>query len=68
MADEPKQNFYEGDTVVLKSGGPKMTVQKVFPDGFTLMCLWFTDAKELKQGNFGYAMVEKVVAGERKAS
>jgi uncharacterized protein YodC (DUF2158 family) len=36
-------NFKEGDVVQLKSGGPKMTVQKVTPQG--LICVWFITEK-----------------------
>lgn len=37
-------NLNPGDIVRLKSGGPKMTVATVAPDGtknYTIHCLWF---------------------------
>jgi uncharacterized protein YodC (DUF2158 family) len=40
--------FKKSDVVTLKSGGPKMTVNKVQDDG-TLWCIWFDD-KHVQQG------------------
>jgi uncharacterized protein YodC (DUF2158 family) len=42
--------FNPGDTVVLKSGGPKMTVDQVGVDGFdkpAVWCDWFEGAKKM---------------------
>lgn len=36
--------FKIGDTVVLKSSGPNMTVTKVF-DGKSIWCTWFAGKK-----------------------
>ncbi|CAJ0561823.1 TPA: DUF2158 domain-containing protein [Proteus mirabilis] len=35
-------NFNIGDVVVLKSGGPKMTVSEVRNDNY-VTCVWFED-------------------------
>jgi uncharacterized protein YodC (DUF2158 family) len=43
-------NFQIGEIVQLKSGGPKMTVRQVFPDG-TVTCQWFAGTK-LSHGIF----------------
>lgn len=43
--------FKAGDVVVLKSGGPKMTVWGINPDG-VVNVNWF-DGGELKSGGFG---------------
>jgi uncharacterized protein YodC (DUF2158 family) len=40
--------FKKGDVVTLKSGGPKMTVNRVEDDG-KLWCIWF-DRKNVQQG------------------
>ncbi|EPM4291468.1 YodC family protein [Vibrio fluvialis] len=43
--------FNVGDTVMLKSGGPVMTVTgKDFGDN--LICTWFDSKQELKTGSF----------------
>ena len=39
-------NLNIGDTVWLKSGGPKMTISE--PDGTEYKCQWFNDKKELQ--------------------
>jgi uncharacterized protein YodC (DUF2158 family) len=38
------QSFKEGDVVQLKSGGPKMTIDGVAPQG-KYYCVWFAGAK-----------------------
>ena len=43
------REFVAGDVVVLKSGGPPMTVQDHAPDG--VRCLWFDEA-EMCSGTF----------------
>ncbi|PWV45361.1 DUF2158 domain-containing protein [Chitinophaga sp. S165] len=35
-------SFQEGDIVVLKSGGPKMTIQE---PGYWVKCIWFNELK-----------------------
>lgn len=55
--------FKEGDTVQLKSGGPVMTVDSDQGDG-TVWCIWFSTAKdgtsEVKGNAFKYSMLTKV--------
>lgn len=46
--------FKIGDVVVLRSGGPRMTVEKI--DGTTAHCKWFEKDKQ-KQGAFDAAML-----------
>jgi uncharacterized protein YodC (DUF2158 family) len=42
----PAQKFKTGDRVVLKSGGPVMTVLKYEPlDGDEVICQWFQGSK-----------------------
>lgn len=43
-------NWKVGDQVVLKSGGPVMTVNSAFGD--TVNCAWFA-GKKREQGTFG---------------
>ncbi len=42
--------FNEGDIVVLKSGGPQMTVNEI--DGDICHCQWFDAKKSLMFGSF----------------
>ncbi|EPF4546975.1 YodC family protein [Citrobacter murliniae] len=44
-----KQSFIEGDLVVLKSGGPDMTIKAVYSD--EIFCQWFA-GKKLESGRF----------------
>lgn len=44
MSDD---SFKVGDVVLLKSGGPSMTVSHVAPDG-SLLCVWFPDQSSVK--------------------
>ena len=41
--------FTEGDLVVLKSGGPEMTIKVIYSD--EILCQWFA-GKKLEQGRF----------------
>lgn len=43
-------SFTTGDTVWLKSGGPKMTINELL-EGDEYRCQWFDDKKQL-QGRF----------------
>jgi uncharacterized protein YodC (DUF2158 family) len=53
-------NFKIGDVVVLKSGGPKMTVEKIGPRNsndpdIVARCLWFDNVQgneQVKDGQF----------------
>ncbi|MFP2273218.1 YodC family protein [Enterobacter ludwigii] len=42
-------SFTEGDLVVLKSGGPEMTIKAIYSD--EIVCQWFA-GKKLEQGRF----------------
>ncbi len=37
--------FKEGDVVMLKSGGPSMTINKYLEDDDLYECVWFVDNK-----------------------
>lgn len=50
-----EQAFSVGDTVMLKSGGPMMTVEKVRGD--TVTCVWF-DGKKAHDRKFLMSMLE----------
>jgi uncharacterized protein YodC (DUF2158 family) len=46
-----KTHFKKGDTVKLKSGGPKMTIE--FITCFdTIMCVWFDKQEHKQKGTF----------------
>ena len=49
-----------GDVVELKSGGPRMTVDRVDPDGM-LWCRWFVDGT-LRSGAFTTKQLEQTTA------
>lgn len=60
--------FVAGDLVVLKSGGPVMTVNKI--DLTSLQCQWF-GGKKLEHGYFDpkavrLATAEDIAAGQKK--
>ncbi|QKN82079.1 YodC family protein [Scandinavium goeteborgense] len=44
-------SFNVGDLVVLKSGGPEMTIKFVYQD--EILCQWFA-GKKLEQGRFAH--------------
>ncbi|WP_454884769.1 YodC family protein [Sphingomonas oryzagri] len=48
------QQFKAGDQVMLRSGGPYMTVERV--NGDTILCVWFHE-QELKHASFGAALL-----------
>lgn len=51
MKDEPV--FKEGDEVILSSGGPLMTVYKVWdPSDAPYSCCWFSTDKVLQKASF----------------
>jgi uncharacterized protein YodC (DUF2158 family) len=51
-----------GDRVMLKSGGPSMTVSSVNGEHFagTAFCLWFTEEGELKSYRFRIEALQKM--------
>jgi uncharacterized protein YodC (DUF2158 family) len=57
------QDFQIGDVVRLKSGGPKMTVTSVGPDGhgkLTVWCVWFPEnSAKPEHGAFPAEAVER---------
>jgi uncharacterized protein YodC (DUF2158 family) len=42
-------SFKIGDTVQLKSGGPKMTIESIQDDG-SYWCVWFVDKGDQRKG------------------
>ena len=52
-----------GDLVVLKSGGPKMTAQHVIGGAgqspACLLCRWFDDSNQLREGTFALPSLKK---------
>lgn len=53
-------NFQNGDTVQLKSGGPKMSVQGITTEwGHKVHCKWFVGT-DLKDGSFSPESLVKV--------
>ncbi len=54
----PEKEFKVGDEVILKSGGPVMTVQEV-EDTDTVVCQWFVDGKKLEYGSFPMASLKR---------
>jgi len=44
-------SFAVGDTVMLKSGGPTMTVTYVLSDG-EVRCVWFVDGTSVSKHDF----------------
>jgi len=54
MADE---QFKPGDTVMLRSGGPRMTVAMV--DGRSAFCEWFSDDQQPKGRSFALSSLKR---------
>ena len=52
-----RQNARAGNVVLLKTGGPQMTINSVLDD--QAICLWF-EGKELRSGNFDYYALDKI--------
>ncbi|NMH66931.1 YodC family protein [Shewanella salipaludis] len=48
--------FKVGDVVVLKSGGPRMTVVEI--DELDCFCQWFDDKNNLASGGFSASSIE----------
>ena len=51
------QKLSVGSTVILKSGGPIMTVNHL-RDGNEVTCVWFKDGKDLQNGVFKIETLE----------
>ena len=58
------ENIKAGDVVVLKSGGPRMTVDYVNDDGKTAYCIWFDKNETRQRKNFFLASLAKVQTTE----
>lgn len=52
------EDFEIGDVVVLRSGGPKMTVHGLVSDG-DVVCQWF-ESNEVHEENFPKEVLKKV--------
>lgn len=50
-----------GDVVILKSGGPRMTVDLI--DGEDVQCTWFDDKNALEQRSFKSNLLRKPSVG-----
>ncbi len=55
----PEKEFKVGDVVILKSGGPAMTVDEIDDDKDTIECRWFGDGKKLEYGSFPIDTLER---------
>jgi uncharacterized protein YodC (DUF2158 family) len=63
MVQQLQRQFQPGDVIQLKSGGPKMTVYLVMPNGVS--CQWFAGGK-LRVGHFNLEIVARVEEEEKK--
>jgi uncharacterized protein YodC (DUF2158 family) len=57
MAQQEDNGINVGDVVRLKSGGPKMTVEKIVPQSsndteLSAQCWWFVKDEEVKTNQF----------------
>lgn len=50
--------FKTGDVVILKSGGPNMTVVSISEDGSIVYCTWMSDDDDVYEGDFIPATIE----------
>lgn len=51
-----------GDTVMLNSGGPKMTVEKIFSSNERILAIWYNDiTKEYSKEEFPTKAVTKKI-------
>ena len=60
------EQWKEGDVVQLKSGSPKMIVDRVVhysDDRTSVYCIWFEDNKK-QEGNFPPSGLEKITEAE----
>lgn len=56
-----------GDLVVLKSGGPVMTVKGMYPNGHMVSCVWFVADGSLKAEAFDVRCLRHIVKGDQVA-
>jgi uncharacterized protein YodC (DUF2158 family) len=54
------KEFKIGDTVMLNSGGPAMTVEQT-PDPKCVCTVWITESGERRNGSFNSSMLSKAV-------
>ena len=59
MKKEP-DTLYVGDVVVLKSGGPHMTVYGFAEEDATAKCVWFTLDQIPRYGEFPELLLQRV--------
>ena len=60
--------FQQGDVVLLKSGGPKMTIMDIKEEdgSFSYVCLWFVDHQNQKKETYPEAVLKKFVPPGRR--
>lgn len=61
----PNENLKIGDTVVLKSGGPIMTIKEIRDAGKEAKCVWFVK-EEIKEHSFPVESLKKANPKENK--
>ena len=59
-------DFAIGDEVFLKSGGEKMTIEKI--DGTMASCVWFDKSKKVERNNFHTATLKKAPTAQERAA
>jgi uncharacterized protein YodC (DUF2158 family) len=52
-------NYFVGDVVTLKAGGPRMTITGINAGGNWLRCQWFDEHGELRQELFSQEDVQR---------
>ena len=64
-----EREFRVGDVIMLKSGGPKMTVKSVGRDWVDTMCVfvtWFGDKNKVKDGAYPIETVELAIGHQTR--
>ncbi|ANB78118.1 hypothetical protein AYM40_37770 (plasmid) [Paraburkholderia phytofirmans OLGA172] len=59
-------SFAIGDEVFLKSGGEKMTIEKI--DETDVSCVWFDKNKKVERNTFHAATLKKAPTPEERAA